>query len=415
MIDLRPEQRTTIDKAKAILSEKNIVYLACEVRTGKTFMGITTAYESGWRNVLFVTKKKALENIQADFYKMALNMRLKIVNFEQVHKLIDEFDGFIIDESHALGAFAKPSNRTKILRDLIGTKPVILMSGTPTPESPSQIFHQFWISQYGPFQQYTNFCKWAKDFVIVKKKFISGFQINDYSEAKEYLVNQATAPFMVNLSQVEAGFTSFVDEEILTVKIDERLYSLMKVLKKDKLYKTKDGLTIIADTPVKLQSLFHQISSGTVKIHIDEKNEVRKILDESKAWFIKTRFAGQKIAIFYKFIGEGELLRKIFPNHTDNPTEFNNSDKDFICQVVSGREGTNLSTADALVMYNIDFSATSYWQARARMQTKDRQKASKLYWIFSEKGLEHFIYKAVVKKQNYTKKFFVKDMKLIGV
>jgi hypothetical protein len=83
--------------------------------------------------------------------------------------------------------------------------------------------------------------------------------------------------------------------------------------------------------------------------------------------------------------------------------------------VVSGREGTNLSTADALVMYNIDFSATSYWQARARMQTKDRIKASKLYWIFSEKGIEHFVYKAVVKKQNYTKKFFSKDMKFIGL
>jgi hypothetical protein len=420
MIELRPEQRTTVDKAKIILAEKNIVYLACEVRVGKTFMGITVGYESGWKNILFVTKKNAIEGIQSDFFKMALNIRIKITNFEQVHKLINEFDGIIIDEAHSLGAFAKPSKRTKILRELIGTKPVILMSGTPTPESPSQIYHQFWISQFGPFQQYTNFYKWAKDFVIVKKKFISGFQINDYSEAKEELVNQATAPFMVNLSQVEAGFTSFVDEEILTVQIDTRLYELMKRLKKDKIYKMKDGHAIIADTPVKLQSLFHQISSGTLKISIEREGqkpeEFRYTLDESKAWFIKTRFAGQKIALFYKFIAEGELLRRIFPNHTDNPTEFNKfPDKYFICQVVSGREGTNLSTADALVMYNIDFSATSYWQARARMQTKDRKKASKLYWIFSEKGLEHFIYKAVVKKQNYTKKFFVKDMKLIGI
>jgi hypothetical protein len=412
MIELRPAQRTVVDNAKIILIEKNIVYLACEVRTGKTFMGITTGYESGWKNILFVTKKKAMEGVQADFFKMALPIRVKIVNFEQVHKLINEFDGVIVDESHSLGAFAKPSNRTKILRELIGTKPVILMSGSPTPESPAQIFHQFWISQSGPFQKYTNFYKWAKDFVNVKKKFISGFQINDYSDAKEELINIATAPYMVNLSQVDAGFTSFVDEEILTVPIDARMYQLMKVLKKDKLYKMKSGHTIIADTPVKLQTLFHQISSGTVKV--DETH--RQVLDESKAYFIKTRFAGQKISIFYKFICEGDLLRKIFPDHTDNPTEFNKStDKTFICQVVSGREGTNLSTADALVMYNIDFSATSYWQARARMQTKDRIKASKLYWIFSEKGIEHFVYKAVVKKQNYTKKFFSKDMKFIGL
>jgi hypothetical protein len=309
MIELRPAQRTVVDNAKIILIEKNIVYLACEVRTGKTFMGITTGYESGWKNILFVTKKKAMEGVQADFFKMALPIRVKIVNFEQVHKLINEFDGVIVDESHSLGAFAKPSNRTKILRELIGTKPVILMSGSPTPESPAQIFHQFWISQSGPFQKYTNFYKWAKDFVNVKKKFISGFQINDYSDAKEELINIATAPYMVNLSQVDAGFTSFVDEEILTVPIDARMYQLMKVLKKDKLYKMKSGHTIIADTPVKLQTLFHQISSGTVKV--DETH--RQVLDESKAYFIKTRFAGQKISIFYKFICEGDLLRKIFP------------------------------------------------------------------------------------------------------
>lgn len=412
MIELRPEQRTTVDKAKVILAEKNIVYIAAEVRVGKNFMSFFTAYESGWMNVLFVTKKKAIEGVESDYQKIDLPIRIKITNFEQAHKFINEFDGFIIDEAHSCGAFAKPSNRTKILRELIGTKPIILMSGSPTPESPSQIYHQFWISQYGPFQKYTNFYKWAKDFVNIKKKFISGFQINDYSDAKEELINQLVAPYMVNLSQVDAGFTSFVDEEILTVQIDERMYRLMKILKKDKLYKMKSGHTILADTPVKLQTLFHQISSGTVKV--DETN--RQVLDESKAYFIKSKFAGQKISIFYKFIAEGELLRRIFPNNTDSPSEFNKStDKTFICQVVSGREGVNLSTADALVMYNIDFSATSYWQARARMQTKDRTKASKLYWIFSEKGLEHFVYKAVVKKQNYTRKFFVKDMKLIGL
>ena len=140
--------------------------------------------------------------------------------------------------------------------------------------------------------------------------------------------------------------------------------------------------------------------------------EKRTVLDESKAWFIRTRFAGQKIGILYKFIAEGELLRRIFPNHTDSPEEFNKNDHlVFIRQVVSGREGVNLSTADALVMYNIDFSATSYWQARARMQTKDRRKASKLYWIFSERGLEHFIYKAVCEKKNFTLEYFKKAVK----
>jgi len=421
-MNLREEQRTTVDKAKAILLEKNIVYLAAEVRTGKTVMALTIANEGTkqkFNRVCFITKKKAISSIEDDYQKTGYNFDLiTVTNFEQVIKLKPEYDLFIIDEAHSVSAYPKPTNRTKNLKKLIGDKPVVLMSGTPTPETPSQIYHQFWISEHSPFKKYINFYKWAYDFVNIKKKFVNGFMVNDYTNAKEKEINEIVDPYMVKLSQADAGFTSFVEEEIIVVPIDVRMYALMNKIKKDKVYTMKSGDVILADTPVKMQSLFHQISSGTVKTtEIKEGKEVSKYhtLDESKAWFIKTRFAGQKIAIFYKFIAEGNLLRQLFPNHTDDPAEFNKRDDLlFICQIVSGREGTNLSTADALIMYNIDFSATSYWQGRARMQTKDRKIASKMYWLFSEKGLERHVYKAVVKKQNYTKKFFTKDINLIG-
>jgi hypothetical protein len=76
---------------------------------------------------------------------------------------------------------------------------------------------------------------------------------------------------------------------------------------------------------------------------------------------------------------------------------------------VSGREGINLSTANALVFYNIDFSATSYWQSRARIQTKDRTETAQIYWIFSYNGIEDKIYKAVMDKKDYTLNHFKKD------
>lgn len=417
MITLRPEQRTAVDAAKAILSEKKVVYLAAEVRTGKNFMSFSIAMESGWQNVCMITKKNALIGINSDYQLFGRKFKtFHATNFEQVSKLIDQYDGFIIDEAHALGQYAKPSVRTKALKELIKSKPVILMSGTPHPETPTQIFHQFWVTQYGPFQSFKNFYKWAHEFVNIKQKRINGWPVNDYSHAKEDKVSEAIKPYMVHLSQQDAGFTSIVEEEIIRVPIDEKMYALMNILKRDKVYTMKSGDVILADTPVKLQSLFHQLSSGTLKttVFINEKEiSKRHILDESKAWFIRTKFAGQKIAIFYKFIAEGELLRKVFPDHTDNPKEFNKrTNLTFIKQIVSGREGVNLSTADALVMYNIDFSATSYWQGRARMQTKTRTKASKLYWIFSERGIETFVHKAVSVKKNFTLQFFKRAYQL---
>jgi hypothetical protein len=419
---LRPAQRTTVDAAKVILSEKNVVYLACEVRTGKTIMALALAYEGTkqkYNKVCFLTKKKAIASIESDYEKSGYKFgRFTCTNYEQISKLDGDYDLYIADEAHSLGQFAKPSQRTKALRDMVGSKPVIFLSGSPHPECPAQIYHQFWVCQYGPFQKYANFYKWARDYVDVRKKMINGWPVNDYTHTYEDEIKLAIAPYMVHLSQKEAGFVSEVDEEIINVPIDNQMYLLMKRLKKDKIYTMKNGDVILADTPVRMQSLFHQLSSGTLNItKIENEKEVKTkyVLDESKAWYIKSRFSGQKIAIFYCFIAEGDLIRKIFPNHTSIPEEFNaREDLVFICQVISGREGINLSTADALVMYNIGFSATSYWQARARMQTKDRVKVSKLYWIFSERGLERHVYNAVSKKKNYTKSFFEKDIKMIA-
>jgi hypothetical protein len=85
------------------------------------------------------------------------------------------------------------------------------------------------------------------------------------------------------------------------------------------------------------------------------------------------------------------------------------TDKNIALQIVSGREGISLRQADALVYYNIDFSATSYWQSRDRMTTKYRTE-SDVYWIFSDGGIEKDIYKAVSKKKDYTVRHFKRDL-----
>jgi SNF2 family DNA or RNA helicase len=94
----------------------------------------------------------------------------------------------------------------------------------------------------------------------------------------------------------------------------------------------------------------------------------------------------------------------------EDPMAFNEASGDavFISQIQSGREGINLSSADALVMYNIDFSAVSYWQSRARMQTKDRTEASNVYWIFTQGGIEERIFSMVQNKKDYTLSHFKK-------
>ena len=96
---------------------------------------------------------------------------------------------------------------------------------------------------------------------------------------------------------------------------------------------------------------------------------------------------------------------------TQDIEEFNTTDKHIALQIVSGREGTNLSKADFIIMYNIDFSAVSYWQARDRMTTIKRSN-NIVYWLFSIGGIEDKIYKAVMNKKNYTTQTFIKDVRI---
>ena len=352
---------------------------------------------------MFITKKKTIPNIQEDYNTLNPNYEIKVTNYESVHKVNPkDFDLVIVDESHSLGAFPKASIRTKKIKEIVGSKYCILLTGTPTPESFSQIYHQFYISQYSPFHE-KNFYQWAKNYVNVTKRYVAhGNQVNDYTKANEKLIRQQISKYIISFSQKQAGFQSQVKEHILYVDMKPTTYELVKKIEKDAVFEGKKGGVILADTPVKMMQKVHQIFSGTIKL----EDGSATIIDTSKADFIKSRFQGKKIGIFYKFKEELKLLQNVFGESlTTEIKEFNETDKNIALQIVSGREGISLSKAHYLVYFNIDFSATSYWQSRDRLTTKERME-NEVFWIFSKGGLEDKIYKKVLDKKSFTTKHY---------
>jgi hypothetical protein len=213
-------------------------------------------------------------------------------------------------------------------------------------------------------------------------------------------------PYMISYTQNEAGFTSKVNEHVLKVRMSDTTYRIADKLKRDLLFEGKDDL-ILADTPVKLMQKLHQIYSGTVILESGKS----VVLDKTKAEFIKERFAGKRIAVFYKFQEELKCLLSVFQEDmTTDLGKFHAGEcNNFAIQIVTGREGISLKEADFLVYYNIDFSATSYWQSRDRLTTMDRLE-NNVYWIFAEDGIEEKIYKVVQQKKPYTVSHFKKDL-----
>lgn len=404
MKELRSYQLDLSQKAVQILRDKKIVYLAMEPRCGKTLTALNTCELFGAKSVLFVTKKKAISSIEKDYASMPFSFLLEVINTESIHRISGTFDVVISDEHHKYGSYSKPSKGTKEFKQRYSHLPLIFLSGTPTPESFSQIYHQFFVSKYTPFYQYPTFFKWASVFVNVKQKQLGYAIVKDYSDAKKELIEPVIAPYMITYSQEQSGFVSKVNEHIIYVDMKESTYALIKRLKKDLVVQGKKEV-ILCDTPVKLMSKLHQLYSGTIKF----ESEATAVLDYSKAIRIYTMFKTRQIAIFYKFKAELDALEFIFGDTlTTDLNEFNTTTKSIAYQIVSGREGLNLSRASSLVYYNIDFSAVSYWQSRERLTTIDRLE-NNIYWFFAKDGIEDKIYNAVMNKKNYTLSYFKKD------
>jgi len=402
-ITLRPYQQEAADKLVGILKARRVAYFAGMVRVGKTLTAFETARLLHATRVLVITKKKAIASIVKD--AAAIGVEATVTNYEQLPKLKGTtWDLLIVDEAHGVGAYPKPSKRFKDLRQLHYTR-LLLMSGTPSPESYSQLYHQFALGP-APWAAYKNFYRWADTYVNVKDKRVgTGTVVKDYSDAKEAIIMRDIQPLTVNITQEQAGFTTHIEEQVHRVEMLPRTYRLARRIMRDGVVGKPGRRVVLADTAVKELSKLHQIYSGTV---ITESHGAM-VFDRSKAIYCRETFKG-KTAIMYKFQAEGAMLKAAFEGRwTDSPEEFNATDKVYIGQVQSSREGVNLSSADDLVFFSIDHSALSYLQGRDRASYLGRDRANRVHWLFAARSLEPQIYKTVRNKEDYTTAHYRRD------
>src|SRR5690242_13388532 len=129
MKKLRDYQVRLASDGCEILQRKNIVYLAMEVRTGKSATALEICKLYGAKKVLFLTKKRAIKSIQDDYSDFGYEFDLLVWNDESLHKiLINDFDLVIHDEHHRFGAFPKPNVTAKLFKDKFGDLPMIFLS-----------------------------------------------------------------------------------------------------------------------------------------------------------------------------------------------------------------------------------------------------------------------------------------------
>ena len=406
-MELRDYQKEITVKGSQILNEFKILYLTMEVRTGKTLTALSIAQNCNFKNVLFLTKKKAIENIRQDYNSMIFSFDITIINNESLHTIeSNDFDLVISDEHHRCSAFPKSNNFAKSIKERFGKLPQIYLSGTPTAESGSQWYHSFWTSNFSPFREYKNFYSWAKDFTNKKIKYVGYATINDYSSSIDEKILKVIDKYIISFSQQQAGFATEITEQILHFPITETQSTMIKKLWKDKVLIGKTE-TITADTGSKMMSKIHQISNGTIIFDSGES----MILDNGKARFIRETFINDKIAIFYYYKKEWELLKNAFGETlTNDLNEFKTTNKNIALQQVTGSEGISLKEAKYLVYYSFGFSGCKYIQGRDRLTTKEREE-NNVVFCFDRKGINDKIYNVIKNKKTYTEKIFERDFR----
>lgn len=417
MNTLRPYQAELATNACQTIKRHGLAYIAAEMRVGKTLIALETARLLNAKQVAFITKLKATYSVIDNYndFGYSDHYDMLTINYESIHK-IEEYvrnsEFIILDEAHGLGQFPKPAGKTRELKDLLKSKPILFLSGTPSPESYSQLYHQLSVSSHSPWKNYRNFYGWAKDYVTIKQRKVNGYLINDYSNANKDRIFEDTKHLFISFTQEQAGFTiSELTEQDIQIPMSAKTSAYIDQLKKYRIAHVEDindksVHTLICDTASSFRQKVHQLSSGTVITNEGEAIQT----DRSKAEYIRDFFQGAKVAVFYQFAEERELLVSTLDVTTTDPKVFAESkDVIYISQIQAGSQGVDLSTADALVFYNVNFSAMHYLQARARLQTMTRTNEAKIYYLCGSDGIEQRILNMVRKKEDYTLAHFMRD------
>lgn len=384
------------EKAYKILQDKLIVYLSMEERTGKTLTSILLCEKTKAKNILIITKKKALDGWEDTLQKFKeVTKNYTYINYESIHKLDSTkiYDLIIIDEAHAnLSAYPKVGTIWKSVYKLTKGKPIIFLSATPSAQTYAQLYHQMKLSSWSPWIKFPNFYDWHRYYGIPKSIYAAGRQIMQYNEVKIDRVEVDVKELFISYTRKELGFEHEPNDVIHYVELSNYTKKIYNELNKDSIIKE---LGYVADTSMKLLQGLYQLEGGTLKI--DEDSSIFTDGWEKIEYILNTFKDVESLVIFYHFKHEEKKLKSIFKKAT-------------ILQATSFAEGVDLSHFKTLIIYSMDFSTARYSQRRARQANMKRSEPIDVHYLLVKKGISEQVYNTVaLNKSNFIDRYFDRE------
>lgn len=414
---LKPEQIRAYEECLNKLKNNKFCLLWGDTRTGKTLISTCLIRELLKDNdrALFITTKSALTGVRKHLELDNLSDRVDVINFDMAHKATMPYAFVVIDESHKIGGYPKPSKTQQVCRKICSRleTSVLLMSGTPFTEARAKMFHQFQISPHAPFFSFKTFYQFVREGHIFAANRRFGLKIiPDYRNMNPDTFRRAYNRCVVRLTEQEVEITrDNITEEVIIVETPAIVLQAMR----DLLVK---GTTVInevqVEAPQRVQVLskFHQLCSGTVKG--GKQNDVGVIVSDFKVNALVDATKGMKrFAVFCKYILEKTQILEAIEGGTSDVKEFltNPDIRYLVTSFTAGSTGVDLSDCEAMFLYTIDHSADNHVQTMARLVKQGVEDDKRIISIFSDTGLEHEIFQRVSRKMDFDTQEFINAIK----
>jgi len=405
-IQLNPHQEEGAVEIYGILKENALVYVEWEERTQKTMTVMEALRKTTLTDVLWITKKKPLPDLdkqwQAYCDSYSPGYSLTTINYESIHKLTRKnFDCIVLDEAHhATATYPKKSKTWDKVKVLTKGKPIVYISATPYPETLAQVYHQFALSDWSPFWEYSSFYKWHEAYGLPYLEYIGARQIKKYDKVKDEAVLKLIKPLFTRKTRKEIGFKHEPVDKVHYVTLDHITEKRYKEMSKD--FVTIIGEEeVVAETAVAVLQKLAQLVGGTMKVE-DSKNATEEKMAYKSFWtgttekidYIKAKWGDHdKMVIMYHYKEEEHLLKHHFK-------------KARILQADTWAEGVSLKDYEPLIVYSMSWRTSKYIQRRARQADMLRGEPIIVNYILT-RNVDEYIYEAVaLKRVNFNGRYF---------
>lgn len=397
-------QLKAASKALELLINNGYAYINGQPRSGKTLTSLLVAEDFACHNILVLTKKAAIEGWLKFIKQDYIFKKYIVINYEQLCSIRDkrvifkynpsDFQLVIIDESHNIGAYPRPSNRWKTIRIFCRDIPHLHLSGTPFIESANSIYHQMAISKYTPFK-HANFYDFFREFGIPNSIYVRGVSIPKYDLFKKELLDYIET-FTVYMSQQDAGIDMEIVDKVHYVDLPSDIKHLYNTLIKHKYYEgviSGHTIKIVCDNTMALRTSLHQIEGGTIKLQ-DNTYEI----STAKIEYIKRVFGDTTdMGIMSHFIGERAMLERSFKEAK-------------IYSSNAHAEGVDLSHLKYFIIYSSDYSGAKAVQRRERIANINGSNTTEVHHILCHKAISDQVYTITSKKRDFNNEVFKQEM-----